>query len=122
MITLCLNHIKGKGMNQKAIREKLLIELKNLVGRSDRIDAHWRDEPPLADWSEWAIRQENEEVINSLDGRTQEEMIAIQQTLKRMDAGEWGVCEDCGADIQEARLEAIPTATLCVSCAEAREG
>jgi RNA polymerase-binding protein DksA len=108
-------------MDQKAIREQLLIELKNLMGRSDRIDAHWRDEPPLADWSEWAIRQENEEVINSLDGRTQEEIIAVKQTLRRMDAGEWGACADCGADIQEARLEAIPTATLCVSCAEARE-
>jgi DnaK suppressor protein len=108
-------------MDQKAIREKLLQELKNLVGRSDRIEAHWRDEAPPADWSELAIHQENDEVIESLDERTQEQMVSIKQALRRMDAGEWDTCSDCGEEIQAARLEALPTTTLCVLCAEARE-
>ncbi len=108
-------------MDQKAIREKLLEELENLVGRSDRIESHWRDEAPPADWSELAIHQENDEVIESLDERTQEQMISIKQALRRMDAGEWDACSDCGEEIQAARLEALPTTTLCVLCAEARE-
>ncbi len=108
-------------MDQKAIRETLLAELKSLLGRSDRIEAHWRDEAPPADWSELAIHQENDEVIDSLDERTQVQMTAIKQALRRMDEGEWEFCSDCGSTIMSARLEALPTTTLCVSCAEARE-
>ncbi|MCP4009961.1 MAG: TraR/DksA family transcriptional regulator [Proteobacteria bacterium] len=108
-------------MDQKAIRKKLLEELENLAGRSDRIEAHWRDEAPPADWSELAIHQENDEVIESLDERTQEQMVSIRQALRRMDAEEWDTCSDCGEEIQAARLEALPTTTLCVRCAEVRE-
>ncbi len=108
-------------MNQKSIRKTLLAEFENLLGRSDRIEAHWRDEAPPADWSELAIHQENDEVIDSLDERTREQMISIKQALRRMDAGEWETCTGCGSEIQMARLEALPTTTLCVSCAEARE-
>jgi DnaK suppressor protein len=113
--------LKGKFVDLKAIRKTLLAEFENLLGRSDRIEAHWRDEEPPADWAELAIHQENDEVIDSLDERTQEQMIAIKQTLRRMDAGEWAICSACGEDILAARLEALPTTELCVSCAEARE-
>jgi DnaK suppressor protein len=108
-------------LDQKAIRRTLLIELDNLFGRSDRIEAHWRDEAPPADWAELAIHQENDEVIESLDERTREQMIAIKQALRRMDKGEWTNCSACGADILQARLEALPTTELCVNCAEARD-
>jgi DnaK suppressor protein len=108
-------------MDQKAIRKSLLTEFENLLGRSDRIEAHWRDEAPPADWAELAIHQENDEVIDSLDERTQGQMISIKQALRRMDAGEWAVCSACGADILAARLEALPTTELCVICAEVRE-
>lgn len=37
--------------------------------------------------------------------------------LERLDAGTFGVCESCGRDIPEARLEARPSARLCVECA-----
>lgn len=108
-------------MDQKSIRKNLLAELNSLIGRSDRIEAHWRDEAPPADWSELAIHQENDEVIDSLDERTREQMISIKQALRRLDSGEWSTCSDCGSDIQVARLEALPTTTLCVNCAEAKE-
>jgi len=58
---------EGEVMDQKVIRERLLTELKSLLGRSDRIEAHWRDEAPPADWSELAVHQENDEVIDSMD-------------------------------------------------------
>jgi len=48
-------------------------------------------------------------------------MTAIKQALRRMDEGEWEICSDCGSTIMSARLEALPTTTLCVGCAEARE-
>jgi RNA polymerase-binding transcription factor DksA len=40
----------------------------------------------------------------------------IDAALGRVDAGTYGVCEACHQPIPEARLEAVPEATLCVRC------
>lgn len=40
----------------------------------------------------------------------------IDAALERIDEGEYGYCEDCGADIGVRRLEARPTATKCIDC------
>lgn len=44
----------------------------------------------------------------------------IEAALHRLDEGSWGVCEACGERIASARMEALPTATLCVDCASKR--
>ena len=43
----------------------------------------------------------------------------IDAALARMDEGTYGKCENCGQDIPFERLEARPTATLCVACKQA---
>lgn len=43
---------------------------------------------------------------------------AITKALRRMDEGVYGKCERCGRDIPIERLEARPTASLCVQCAQ----
>jgi len=46
---------------------------------------------------------------------------ALRETdaaLARATTADYGVCVDCGADIPPARLDARPTATRCVACAE----
>lgn len=40
----------------------------------------------------------------------------IEETIARIDAGEYGYCESCGIEIGLKRLEARPTATLCIDC------
>jgi DnaK suppressor protein len=45
----------------------------------------------------------------------------IEGALRRISDGSFGVCEGCDDDIEVKRLEARPTATLCVSCKEAEE-
>lgn len=40
----------------------------------------------------------------------------INAALERLDAGTYGICESCGKQIHPARLEALPYATLCISC------
>ena len=40
----------------------------------------------------------------------------IDETIARIDAGEYGYCESCGVEIGLKRLEARPTATLCIDC------
>jgi phage/conjugal plasmid C-4 type zinc finger TraR family protein len=43
-------------------------------------------------------------------------VVEIDAALSRVDAGTYGICESCGNPIPEARLEAVPEATLCVTC------
>lgn len=45
----------------------------------------------------------------------------IDAALAKIEDGSFGCCEDCGEDIELKRLEARPTATLCISCKEATE-
>ena len=49
-------------------------------------------------------------------GDAQARVAAIDAALGRVDAGTYGTCEACHQPIPEARLEAVPEATLCVGC------
>ncbi len=40
----------------------------------------------------------------------------INDTLARIDGGEYGYCDSCGVEIGLKRLEARPTATMCIDC------
>lgn len=46
----------------------------------------------------------------------------IDAALKRLEDGVYGVCADCGQEIGEARLAAVPFASLCRDCQEEQEG
>lgn len=46
----------------------------------------------------------------------------VRDALERIDAGKYGLCEECGKSITAARLEAIPFARHCVKCAEKIQG
>lgn len=41
----------------------------------------------------------------------------VNKALKKIKKGKYGLCESCKKPIEQSRLEAIPTATLCLSCA-----
>ncbi len=45
----------------------------------------------------------------------------VDEALARIEEGTFGDCEECGEDIELRRLEARPTATLCVGCKEEQE-
>ncbi len=49
------------------------------------------------------------------------EVRAIEATLSRLAAGDFGACVDCGADIPLERLRAYPTAERCISCQSLHE-
>lgn len=40
----------------------------------------------------------------------------IEETIAKIDANEYGYCDSCGIEIGLKRLEARPTATLCIDC------
>ncbi len=58
--------------------------------------------------------------VSSLADEGRGRLAAIDAALARVDTGTFGVWERCGATIPDARLEARPTATRCVTCAAAR--
>jgi len=43
---------------------------------------------------------------------------AIEEALKRIEKGDYGICRDCGGPIAEARLNAIPWTRVCITCKE----
>ena len=45
----------------------------------------------------------------------------VRAALARLEAGTYGTCTRCGAQIPAGRLEAVPTASLCIQCKEAEE-
>lgn len=56
-----------------------------------------------------------------LRGRERNFLDKIETALKKIDQGEFGVCEDCGEAIGRKRLEARPETTLCIRCKEDQE-
>ena len=45
----------------------------------------------------------------------------IKSALKRLEEGEYGICEDCGDDISISRLKARPVTKLCIHCKSKQE-
>jgi DnaK suppressor protein len=45
----------------------------------------------------------------------------IEEALRRLEDGSYGVCEECGEKIGAARLKARPVTTLCIDCKSVQE-
>jgi DnaK suppressor protein len=45
----------------------------------------------------------------------------IEEALRRLEDGSYGVCEECGEKIGTARLKARPVTTLCIDCKSVQE-
>ena len=52
---------------------------------------------------------------------SQKQLRLVEDALVKFQNGTYGRCENCGREIDLARLEAIPYTPLCLACAEARE-
>ena len=58
--------------------------------------------------------------VAALAGSLRDTLNDIEDALRKIDADTYGLCEQCGGPIGEARLEAMPAARLCITCASAR--
>jgi RNA polymerase-binding transcription factor DksA len=58
--------------------------------------------------------------VDALAGTLLENLREVEDALAKLDAGTYGRCESCGNEIAEARLEAMPSARLCIACASVR--
>jgi len=48
-------------------------------------------------------------------------IMKMQEAIKRIDDGVYGICEDCGGPISEKRLMARPVTTECIDCKTKQE-
>ncbi|MXG91926.1 TraR/DksA C4-type zinc finger protein [Nocardioides flavescens] len=55
--------------------------------------------------------------VETLTRQAQRRLAEVEAALVLLDEGGYGVCDVCGAEIPEERLEARPTARTCVCCA-----
>ena len=102
----------------KALLEK---KLKELEDRAQRIDNRLSD-PGVADWEENALLHSNDEVLAGLGEMTEKDIHEIRLTLNRIENGTYGICVGCGGEIPRARLDVLPFASTCVSCADTAFG
>jgi len=57
----------------------------------------------------------------SLEENLRNHLAEVRAAVHRLEADTYGVCERCGAQIPIERLEAVPTASLCIQCKAAEE-
>jgi DnaK suppressor protein len=61
------------------------------------------------------------QMLLGMSERERRNLRDIDAALDRIDEGTYGICEECQEPIGEARLKALPYATLCVDCKADRE-
>lgn len=96
------------------ILDKWKVELMHEV---DRTVTHMQDE--AANFPDPADRASQEEEFSlELRARDRERKLIkkIDETKKLIEANDYGWCDSCGVEIGIRRLEARPTATLCIDC------
>jgi DnaK suppressor protein len=107
-----------------AEKEKILAQINNLS--EDTLSASQRDSS--GDLSGYSMHMADvgtdnfqRELALGLVSNEQQVLYRIEEALKRIDDGTYGKCEECGGRIKDARLKALPFATMCISCKEKEE-
>jgi len=104
------------------LRSRLKVERKRLIEELEQLRAsgHTTDErregSPFGKREEEATESFELEKRLALEHRTREQLAAVEHALHKFEEGTYGLCDACGQSIDPARLEALPQASLCVSC------
>ena len=102
------------------LREELEHKKEELTVRLEKITANLR-RGYHADSKERAKELEDSEVVDALGNEARAEIRKISAALQRMEAGDFGICEECGTRIEPGRIEAHPYARECIDCARLEE-
>lgn len=98
-------------------RQLLLNWKQELMEEVDRTVQHLKEEASnFADPADRATQEEEFSLELRTRDRERKLIKKINETLEKIDEGDYGYCDACGIEIGIRRLEARPTATLCVDC------
>jgi len=112
---------KGEAyMNPKQLDHfrKIMNDIKDSLGKDiDRTVHTMQDEATVfADPNDRATQESDMGLELRNRDRERKLIKKINEMLAKIDAGEYGYCDNCGVEIGLSRLEARPTATLCIDC------
>ncbi len=99
-------------------KEQLLARRRALtrLHRASRSEEKELRASPTPDWVDQASDNETVDLLAKLGERERAELAEIDAALQRIEAGTFGICEDCGEPIGPDRLCALPEARLCRGC------
>jgi DnaK suppressor protein len=109
---------------QKAeeFRKILEAQLDNLLKEAGKTVSEMTDEKEnFPDPTDRASMESDRNFELRIRDRERRLIRKIREALKRIDDGEFGICESCEEEISESRLRARPVATLCIDCKEEQE-
>ncbi len=113
-------------MNKKErerYRKKLLKKKEEIVDKiSETYNESKEVETGIAqDVVDKAESSYTKEFLLSLSNAEREQLLLIDDALKRIDKKEIGICQRCGKDINKKRLDAVPWTSYCIDCQEIEE-
>ncbi len=98
-------------------RHLLLAWQRQLMEEVDRTVAHMQgDVTHYPDPNDRATQETDFGIELRARDRERKLLRKISEALRELESGDYGYCEACGTEIGLRRLEARPTATLCIEC------
>ena len=98
-------------------RQLLLDEMKALMSEADKTVHEMGDDAShFPDPTDRATQESDRTFELRIRDRERKLVNKIREALERIENGTYGICEDCGGDISEARLKARPVTTQCIDC------
>jgi DnaK suppressor protein len=113
-------HAKLRELLQERKR-KMWNELRDELFRKVGEELHSQFEIPQDVGDQGLVDLLEDTGLNIADIRRQE-LTMMDEAMGKLERGSYGVCEDCGKEIVEERLELVPFALYCVVCQTRREG
>lgn len=107
-----------------AIEQKLLEEKNRLLAEAEKTisELHENQGPEeMADFTDKSSLEWERNFLLHMKERERKLLIKIECTMKKINDGSFGICEECGCDIGDKRLEARPVVTLCIDCKTEQE-
>jgi DnaK suppressor protein len=104
---------------REAVERRLATSSQSVSAELDQLAQAERHH--LADVDDLAGNGTPEELTLALLELGAEELDPLRQALARIDEGTYGACEDCGGEVPDERLLALPFAARCVRCQRAFE-
>ena len=102
-------------------KDRLLQMQQELLSNADATTNHLQEQEATPDPADRATLEEEYALELRTRDRERKLLLKIQSTLKKIEAGDYGYCEDTGEPIGLRRLLARPTASLSVEAQERRE-
>ena len=87
----------------------------------DRADGNANDDGGIQDLADKAASAYSKELNFSLSDGERNLLMLIEESFNRMKDGSYGTCTNCGAQIGEKRLQAVPWTPFCIDCQELQE-